>query len=213
MSDRFGREEMLELEQIPIPDFTDLESQTNQRFSSEEIQRRFFTAADNIMRKYILAFGDRGNERHLNITALELYLYCASWPDPNTDKHSEQAKSRRWYVHRRGNLANRSRIDITAGSEELYCGLLIRGIDGRDGSGSAIKKIIRGTDRSPRDWLDEEIDILDTSIHGKPIVGELLQLKRREADRVGTVARQQRVGLRYPGEPWDTPLRAVFEGK
>jgi hypothetical protein len=116
-----------------------------------------------------------------------------------------------WYYIRRGSLANKSRIDITAGcgAENIYCGILIRGINGNDGSGRAIKEILRGSkEASGRSWLPEEIKNLD-QIHGSQIDDGPLRLVRRENSLARALCCKPRVGLRYPGDPWNQNLRIV----
>jgi len=57
-----------------------------------DIQSRFIKAARVIMFDYDLVLDHLG-ERCMRITALELYLHCKNWLDPNTDKHCEQLSS------------------------------------------------------------------------------------------------------------------------
>jgi hypothetical protein len=153
---------------------------------------------------------DQFAERALHITSLELYLRCNQWLDPNTDKNSEQGNSNTWYIRRRGSNANTSRVDITAGcaADNIYCGLLVRGIDGDDGSGRAIKRILRGGEKvSGLSWLTEEIKSLD-QIHGSQIMEGPLRLKRREKPLVRNLSPKPRMGLEYP---WNQNLRIVVE--
>jgi hypothetical protein len=178
----------------------------------DDIYSRFLIAARSIMLEHDLVFV-RFPERSVHITSLELYLHCSQWPDPNTDKNSEQSDSKTWYIHRRGSLANKSRIDITAGcgAENIYCGILVRGINGDDGSGKAIKDIMRGSkEASGRSWLPEEIKILD-EIHGSQIDDGPLRLVRRDNSLAGALCSEARVGLRYPGHPWNQNLRIVVK--
>jgi hypothetical protein len=188
-----------------IPDFRNVTG-------FDDIYSRFLMAARSIMLEHDLVF-DQFAERPLHITSLELYLRCSQWLDPNTDKNCEQGNSKTWYIRRRGSNANTSRVDITAGcrAENIYCGLLVRGIDGDDGSGKAIKTILRGgKEASRRSWLEEEVKILD-QIHGSQIVDGPLRLVRRENPLAGALYGKPRVGLRYPGDPWNQKLRIVVE--
>jgi hypothetical protein len=183
-----------------LPDFRNVQT-------FEEIYSRFFASAKSLMLEHDLVF-EVFKDTPLCITALELYLHCSTWPDKNTDQHLEQLNRGTWYVHRRGTNANTSRIDITAGSqsEKIYCGLLVRGIDGSDGSGKAIKKILRGRENTALSWLKDETDALD-QIHGSHILEGPLRLVRREEARPNTLSPAPRVGLKYPEAPWSQNLR------
>jgi hypothetical protein len=177
----------------------------------EEISSRFYSSATRIMSEYQLYFGANDQVRKLRITSLELYLYCKAWSDPNADRSKEQKGCGTWYVHRNGTLANNSRVDITAGdeAEDIHCGLLVRGVDGRDGSGRAIKKIIRGYEPSPQSWSPPEIDILD-QINGAEITRSPLKLQ--PAEKIArSYSRAARVNLWSPNYPWDAPLRLIAD--
>lgn len=169
----------------------------------DEIQRRFHRSAEAIMLKHNLVFGHFEKKRYMRITGLELYLHCNAWADPNTDRCDKQKMSNTWYVRRRGKNANTSRIDITAGSadQNIYCGLLLRGVDGTDGSGKAIKKILRGYAPSRWDWEDNEITVLD-EIDGASVTDGLLRLEPRVEPYQGKLAFQMRVGLEHSQDPW-----------
>ena len=135
-----------------IPGFRGIENFEIGQVRFDEIQHRFFRAARTITFDYYLVFHQFSEPQIMQITSLELYLYCAGWQDPNTDRDPEQLHSGTWYVARKGNDASASRIDITAGCrcENIYCGLLIRGIDGVDGPGKAIRRIVRGKREAPQ---------------------------------------------------------------
>ena len=131
------------------------------------------------------------------ITALELYLYSAYWRDPTTHGNkfgtSEQLESSTWYVHRDGNLPpKRLGIDITAGckSPEIHAGLLIAAIDDSDGSGRALKAIIRGRgDNSDWVYSPTETNLIKTVIHRGCIwsIPPKLRLERRSEPRPGSL--------------------------
>ena len=200
----------------PIPDFRDIKSGGDVTKLVERIKHRFYSAAGTIMLGYDLVFDHSEKERVMRITALELYLHCGPWSDPNTDKDPEQKRSGTWYVRRRGPNANTSRVDITAGckseniSEDIHCGLLLREIDFIDGSAKAIKGILRGSIHSRRDWLPEEIKTLN-KIHGACIVSGMLRLRHRERPFTEALAFKPRLGLRHPEEPWNECLRVVVD--
>jgi hypothetical protein len=188
-----------------IPDFDDVTD-------FADIQSRFIKAARAIMFDYDLVL-DHLDKKFMRVTALELYLHCKNWPDPNTDKHCEQLSSATWYIRRRGSNANTSRVDITAGSrcQNIHCGLLVRGIDGTDGSGKALRRILRGERHIPgRSWLPDEINILE-QIHGSSVFSGSLRLIRREEPHPGAQLATPRIGLRYPEERWSKNLRLVVE--
>ena len=177
-----------------LPDFQNVQC-------FDEIYSRFFVAARWLMLEHDLVF-DKFDERPMHITSLELYLHCGAWPDPNTDKNSEQQNFGTWYVRRRGRNANTSRVDITAGSkaDNIYRGLLVRGIDRNEGSGRAVKRILRGKRKSALLWLQEEIEALD-QIHGSQIDKGPLRLIYRKEPLTGVLSSRPRVGLQYPEAP------------
>jgi hypothetical protein len=189
-----------------LPDFRNVQSY-------DEIFSRFRDSARVLMLDYDLVFRNVP-ERRIHITSLELYLNCRIWPDPNTDKNPEQQNCGTWYVRRRGANANTSRIDLTAGSkaDNVYCGLLVRGVDGHDGSGSALKTILRGERKTALLWRPEEIEALN-QIHGSKIMDGPLELVPRKEPRTGTISSKPRVGLGFPEAPWDENLRIVLDHK
>jgi hypothetical protein len=124
-----------------IADFRGLECFKQGQDRHEEIKRRFVESARKIMFGYKLVF-DQFGTREEYITQVELYLYCDQWRDENTDRDSEQLKRETWYV-----TPDIGRIDITAGCmcENIYCGLLIRQIQGeREGPAIALRRIVCG---------------------------------------------------------------------
>lgn len=187
-----------------LPDFKNVQN-------FEEIYSRFYEAAESLILEHDLMFEDSKIRPPMHISSLELYLHCNAWRDPNTDRHPEQQNRSTWYVHRRGANANTSRIDITAGSqsEEIFCGLLVRGIDGSDGSGKAIKRILRGRENTARSWLKDETDTLD-QIHGSHILQGPLRLVRRKEPRPDKLSPKPRIGLEYPEAPWSLNLRIIY---
>jgi hypothetical protein len=188
-----------------LPDFGDVRD-------FADLQSRFLSSARTLMFEHELAWKD-ARTPPVRITSLELYLYCDAWPDRNTDKNGEQLNSGTWYVRRRGDNANTSRVDISAGDKTkgIYCGLLIRGISGVDGSGKALKRLLRPTEsRSSIRWSANEIALLD-EIHGSRTENGPLLVARRPNPWPGTLSVLPRVGLQYPQEPWSSPLRAVVD--
>lgn len=205
-----------------IPSFRGIENFEIGQARFDEIQHRFVRAARTIMFDYYLVFHQFSEPRIMQITSLELYSYCAGWQDPNTDRDPEQLRSGTWYVVRKGNDASASRIDITAGCrcENIYCGLLIRGIDGVDGAGKAIRRIVRGKREVPQEyewhWLPEEIDVIE-QIRGRDVCSSgPLRIAHRETSRPRKTEVRPRKNLRtdrpnWTGdrEPWHEPLRVV----
>lgn len=189
-----------------IPDFRNL-------YSCDDLYQSFTSAAEFIMGGYALQIGPDSRPL-IQITSLELYMHSEYWPDPNTDRNSEQLKSGTWYVRRRGTNANTSRIDITAGSKanNIHCGMLIRGINYLDGSGKALKSIIRGDfkDGSARSWTAEEVGLLNT-IHGCSVTDAPLKLVTRTSSLNFVFRYAQRKGLRYPDKPWNGNFRVIAE--
>ena len=176
----------------------------------EEIAALFERAARTIMLEHDLVVG-LPEQRRMHITSLELYLHSNAWPDPNCDCNPEQRQSGTWYVKRNGYNANRSRIDITCGnvSEGLFGGMLIRALDGVDGSGKAIKQIMRGVPDTPLKWNDQEIDILTNEVSGKPIFENWLRLMPAAVSRSSTIQLLMRQNCAVTEEPWSRALRAV----
>lgn|SRR3990167_2061880 len=105
------------------------------------------------------------------ICEIEFYLLSKNHPDIYTHGHSDQKKYGTWYFHRHTNgtyKAIRRGIDISIGTEDCFCGILIRSIYGGD-------KFIEGPELTVRHILnrygaekivdlikqDENIGILD----------------------------------------------------
>lgn len=156
----------------------------------DQIKIRFVEDARSIMLDHDLV-----RDKYIwQITALELYLNLQNvWSDLSTHGSPEQLKSGSWYVHRDGKLARkRLGIDITAGSRnpEIHAGLLIAAINGTDGSGKAVKTILRG-DAEDKSWKysDNDMALLQKHIHGNSIHADApwLRLVRRSVPREGTL--------------------------
>jgi hypothetical protein len=175
------------LQSTAVPDFRDVKT-------PEDVKERFYKSAKIIMQEYDLKRGDWCWQ----ITALELYLFHREiWPDPTThgDKFKgvrEQLKSGTWYVHRDGKLPpKRLGIDITAGDSdsELHAGLLVAAIGDLDGSGRAVRTIVRG-DPHIGSWsyATEEKTLVD-NIHMTDIFSDApnLRLERRSQPRSGNL--------------------------
>jgi hypothetical protein len=196
-----------------------------------EIQRRFLESARSIIFDYDLVFHQFCERREMRITALELYLYCTAWPDPNTDRSFEQLNQGTWYIPPDRFI---DRIDITAGcrSENIYCGLLIREIalleskagdcENLKGPARALRHMIRGPNQEPAPfdwkWLPQEIETID-QIRGRDVLrsGPLRLCRREISHRDGETSMLPRVNLRTDGpkwtgarEPWNQPLRVVL---
>ena len=146
----------------PIPNFEDVTDFV-------DIQARFILAARSILLGHYLDYGD--GRHQWPITTLELYLHHpVNWPDPTAHgvrfpktAATRQQESGTWYIHRASHPApeptktsgfglgpDRSGIDITAGSKSnnVFAGILISGIGKKDGSGTALKQIIRADTQS-----------------------------------------------------------------
>lgn len=188
-----------------IPDF-------RSATSYEQIRALFFDSARTIMLDHDLVFG-LPEQRRMRITSLELYLHSKDWPDPNCDRSCEQLRTGTWYVKRNGLDANRSRIDITCGdsARNIYGGLLVRALNGVDGPGKALKRIVRGQVPSSSEWSDEEIEKLNKEINGKPIFGGCLRLTPTIALKHSNVTPRERINLRKSEGRWKEPLRALIE--
>lgn len=192
------------LAEIPLPDFTGVASFI-------DIQKRFFVAAEKILRGYCLARGDQ----RWPITSLELYLYTASdvWRDPYTHKHKEQLKRGTWYVHRhprcldaveppkRFRATRRSGLDITCGSkaEGIFAGILIRQTCGSVGSGAAFIRTMRpGPKLKLERWSErEKAEICD--IDGADVTVGALKLLRSDGPPIDELWIGPRGGLKAKG--------------
>jgi hypothetical protein len=183
----------LALDENTIPDFRGVE-----RF--EHIQERFIRTARSIMFEHHLQYGSS----RFDITALELYLKLHQqrqiWWDAATDEGEdadEQFCRGTWYINKRKGPAY-CRIDITAGchSSGIQAGILIRQLNRRGGSGSALQAIIRGSFDRHR-WNSEEHDHV-REIHGKKIDGadgSPLRLVRRSAHVDGAIYMGARINI------------------
>lgn len=178
---------MTECSSVIIPDFSNIDASTKE----EEIKRRFYESAKDIMLCYDLIHGTNCSQ----ITALELYLFHPQlWPDNSTDcdKQGVQLELGRWYIRRVG-WSTQWRIDITAGvkTQSIYAGLLIAAVGNEDGSGNALNAILYGNERHPngkRKWGYADKGEILRSIHNSDIFSEssYLRLKRRVTPRLGT---------------------------
>ena len=179
------QEEPIEL--AVIPEFAD-------DLTIDAIRARFINAARSIMLEHKLVRSDYC----WDITALELYLYRSGiWPDESTHGFRfgtrEQLERGTWYLHRDGGLPpKRLGIDITAGSHnpEIHVGFLIAAIGGKDGSGRAVKAILRGhSDNGDWKYSDGEKKFLSHDIHKRSIrAGQPnLRLVRRSAAKDGSL--------------------------
>jgi hypothetical protein len=195
--------------EIVIPDFRGL-SDFEEGTILTEIQQRFATSAQSIMFGHDLVFHQFCEPRIMQITSLELYLCCAAWPDPNTDRNLEQLNQGTWYVPPDRVI---DRIDITSGfrCENIYCGLLIREIEGFAGPSLALRQMIRGPrqERPPFDWkwLPIEMETVD-QMRGRDVFRSgPLRLIPRKSPRSGELWIGPRVGLKEPDHFKDAPLR------
>jgi hypothetical protein len=182
-----GSEQEVLIEQAVIPEFAD-------DLTIEAIRARFINAARSIMLEHKLVRADYC----WDITALELYLYRSDiWPDESTHGFRfgtrEQLERGTWYLHRDGKLPpKRLGIDITAGSHdpEIHVGFLIAAIGEKDGSGRAVKTVLRGhSDNGDWDYSDREKKLLSNDIHKRNIrAGQPnLRLVRRSVAKEGSL--------------------------
>ena len=182
----------------PLPDFVGALSSAS---PENEIKRRFALSARDIMEAYYLQY--RG--RCFSICALELYVRIydskISWFDPYSDGADEQFNRGTWYVMQ-GRGPGYQRIDITAGSraDKIQAGLLIRGLDNRDGPALALQSLIGRPQYSRKRWSDEEAGLI-CQIHGKRIDGTdgaELKLVQRSVRNTHEFYVAPRIGLRQP---------------
>ncbi|MGZ6311441.1 MAG: hypothetical protein ACXWOH_12470, partial [Bdellovibrionota bacterium] len=171
---------------------------------------RFAQIAELILKRARVARG----ERRFRVSSLELYLHHHAHKDPWTDCAQEQLTSGRWYVFVRG--VRYSRIDLTAGSKAagIFASLLIRGIDGDDGSSKALRTLVR-QDASPASakpaaWSEEERKFL-TVVQGAS-VWESAELRLIEGETLaGAVSLVPRVFKTPKGHEMEQlALRAVL---
>jgi hypothetical protein len=80
-----------------IPDFRGLQNFPEGETRLREIQRQFLESSRSIMFGHELVL-DQFGRREMQITQVELYLYCDEWPDENTDRDPEQLNRKTWYV-------------------------------------------------------------------------------------------------------------------
>lgn len=179
--------------------------------SAEEVKERFVLDARSLLLGYHL---ERGQHRW-QITALELYLFHpVLWRDDSTHgkrfESCHQLRSGTWYVHKEGGLPpRRLGIDITAGSPpHIHCGLLIAAIGEWDGSGRAVKSIIRGRpDNGDWDYTSEEMKLLKHGIHGSNVLDGPLRLVPTASPRPDRLFHGPRKGLRAS---LDNRFRSAF---
>ena len=179
------REQEVLIDSAVIPEFVaDL--------TFEAIRSRFLNAARSIMLEHKLVRADYC----WDITALELYLYRSGiWEDKTTHgfrfRTHKQLESGTWYIHKDGKLPpKRLGIDITAGSHvpEIHVGFLIAAIGETDGSGRAVKTILRGRpDSTDWDYSEQEKNLIVEKIHSRSIRSgpPNLRLIRRLAPKEG----------------------------
>lgn len=186
------RNENLSLDEV-VPDFRGVRH-------LEDIQRRFFSSAHEIISRHELAI----RERSLDITALELYLKLHEQPDIWFDRATDGGENSReqlnratWYVSQRKGPAY-WRVDITAGDRtcRIQAGLLIRQVDRMGGPATAFQKIVRGQ-FGRQSWTDEELALVG-QIHGKRIDGSdgsPLTLRPRKRALPCILAKGKRINL------------------
>jgi len=71
------------------------------------------------------------------IKELEFYLYNDEHKDKYVHCHLDQNQYGKWYFHKRGKSYKSGTykgLDLTLGHDDTFCGVLIRGIEGIDGS-------------------------------------------------------------------------------
>jgi hypothetical protein len=169
----------------------------------------------------MLGYNVKRGDYSWQITALELYLYYPGiWCDPTTHGHRfgtrEQLRSGTWYIHRDGKLAHkRLGIGITAGSENsgIHAGLLIAAIGDTDGSGNAVKTIVRGRpDNGDWQYSPEEMQLIKCNIHTSSIDSSSpnLRLERSSSMRNDTLLIGPRKLSAKVSEPFRScPLRVA----
>jgi hypothetical protein len=196
------------IDSMVIPDFRGVSC-------ISDIKKRFYNAASSIMLEHNLI----RNGYSWPITALELYLYERElWCDPTTHGNRfgtrEQLKSGFWYIHRDGKLARkRLGIDITAGCEnpEIHAGLLIAALGDTDGSGFAVKTILRGRpDIGDWRYTSEEMQLIKCNIHKSRIYSEPpnLRLERCAARKDPLLIGPRKLSAGVP-EPFRSSLLRV----
>ena len=181
--------------------------------SSKLITSRFQELASTLMGNFCVV---RETETFC-MTSLELYLYTSLstlHQDPYTDRNPIQFSNGSWYVYLKG--VKWSRLDITLGSEaqKLYGSLLIRAIDGVDGSAKSLRTIVRSgaTEVAPPwAWSEREKTFLN-SIHNKNIWDSALRLSEKPESSDARIKLLPRVFTRPKGSPFDhVHLRAVLD--
>lgn len=73
----------------------------------------------------------------LRLVEIEFYLHGPEHPDPFAHRHPVQQFCGRWYFHRTCNTYRNGSfkgLDLTFGDGSIYAGILIRGLESRDGT-------------------------------------------------------------------------------
>lgn len=166
----------------------------------------------------------KGERRFLG---LEFYLYIQGvFPDDATHCHDSQLDSGTFYFHTRSKhpqwsppIFNRHGIDITCGNRKrgIYGGILLRhlgGVGNRDGSGYALRSLIRGDEGFKKiargseesGWSGSE-DIFFREMNRKSIFGHKLHLAYAPTIEKVKPETATRVGLNKKKQYAQEPLR------
>jgi hypothetical protein len=138
------------------------------------------------------------------LVEVETYVYSAAHPDPYVHQDPHQQRWRQWYLHRKGGTLKNGTfkgIDLTFGTEGVFCGLLIRGVETADG------RVIDGPCNVVHALMAaaavDHVAGLDACIHQNP---EGLRLVESPQPRSQQVFSTERVGL--GGDAAETSYRA-----
>lgn len=120
--------------------------------NQQELEGRFIEISKRLMSGFSIELRHRPGRPKLKISASELYFYKDGfWPDKSCHfkkfRATIQCQSLCWYVHHNADrLPQRTGIDITIGADDESIGasLLVRGVDGFDGPGCALNKMLFG---------------------------------------------------------------------
>lgn len=187
---------MKELKEILLP--------TKERLRSKQY---YDELAGNILTYSIVGL----DRKPRKITAIEFYFYHEKhWPDEAAHRHEMQLTCGNFYVHHapKFRAPNYAGIDIAWGNRDgnIYGGILIRELDHRDGSGLAIRALIRGekglvpvpsVEGHPLlKWSGDEKELLE-KIHGSSVfdVHSPVHLIKALDDAALRFSTRKRVGI------------------
>lgn len=186
----------------------------NLRFINCKTRNDVFLHVDKLAKELITNWKivtPKGEHRFLG---LEFYLIIPNlFVDPSTHKRDEQLESGTFYFHSNSKgdwtppIINRHGVDITCGDVKrgIYGGILLRHISGeghRDGSGLALRSLVRGDDgfkKIPRGshdskWSEEEKAFLE-DMNRKSIFDNEIYLKHCPLLEEVSIAGVERVNV------------------